>query len=107
MNPAPVSSSSTGMFSVLTSMVTNSPRLTVRSGPKQGFPATFSPEKIPVFFIHSAENRQSLPTVSVYWVASAGLRMVMVTVASREVFPEASVAVKVKESMPTLFFLGV
>ena len=63
--------------------------------------------KIPVFFIHSAANWQSFPRVSVYWVASVGFRTVMVTVASRETFPAGSVAVKVKESIQTLFFFGV
>ena len=88
-------------------MVTNSPLVTCRSGEKQGLPPTFSPTKMPVFFIHSALKRQLFPAVSVYCPASVGFRMLTVTVASREVFPAGSVAVKVKESTPTLFFLGV
>ena len=88
-------------------MVTNSPRLTIWSGKKQALPPTFSPTKMPVFFIHSAWKRQSRPRVSEYCLVSVGLRMLTVTVASRETFPVLSVAVKVKESTPTLFFLGV
>ena len=74
-------------------MVTNSPRETSLSGEKQGLPPMHSPVKMPVFFIHSAANRQPRPRVSEYWLASVGFRIWMVTVASREVFPAASVAV--------------
>ena len=74
-------------------MVTNSPRVTVLSGLKQALPATHSPVKIPVFFIHSAAKQQLFPVVSVYWVLSVGFRIVMVTVASRDTLPEASAAV--------------
>ena len=88
-------------------MVTNSPRVTARSGEKQALDPTVSPVKMPVWRIHSAAKRQSFPAVSVYWVASLGLRIVMVTVASRDTFPAGSAAVKTKESTPTLFFFGV
>ena len=95
------------MSSAFTSIVTNSPRVTARSGEKQAKEPTVSPVKMPVCFIHSAAKRQSLPAVSVYWVASLGFRMVMVTVASRDTLPAGSAAVKTKESTPTLFFFGV
>ena len=98
---------SVGRFSVFTSMVSSSPRVTCFSGEKQGLPSRDSPTKIPVFFIHSAAKRQLLPAVSEYCLESVGFRMVTVTVASREIFPAGSAAVKVKESTPTLFFLGV
>ena len=88
-------------------MVRNSPRLTVAPGLKHRLSPTCSPEKMPVLRIHSAVNRQVVPAVSEYWRSSLGLRIRMVTVASRDRLPAGSVAVKVKESTPTLFLFGV